>query len=161
MNEVKYAIAILKEKLANADQHNLAYQRLSIADMEAIWGALEKSDKSYAELKGQRDALAVEELLKGWVPCTPQWIERNGQCSCETAPRIAFGDIGPHYHPDSFARANGKIEWVPDPLLDPEVVPDEMTSKQASGSYGGEVAGYRDGFNACRAAIMRNIEEAK
>lgn len=66
MNEVKYAIAILKEKLANADQHNLAYQRLSIADMEAIWGVLEKSDKSYAELKAQRDALlgGFEEAIR-------------------------------------------------------------------------------------------------
>lgn len=42
-----------------------------------------------------------------------------------------------------------------------ELVPGEMTSKQASRSYGGEVAGYRDGFNACRAAILRKIEEAK
>lgn len=39
-----------------------------------------------------------------------------------------------------------------------DLLPDEMTSKQASRSYGGEVAGYRDGFNACIAAILRNIE---
>lgn len=59
MSEVKYAIAILKEKLANADRHNLAYQRLSIAEMEAIWGTLEKSDKDYTALKADRDALAA------------------------------------------------------------------------------------------------------
>lgn len=66
MSEVKYAIAILKEKLANADRHNLAYQRLSIADMEAIWGTLEKSDKDCAALKAERDALAAE--TNWWKP---------------------------------------------------------------------------------------------
>lgn len=60
MSEVKYAIAILKEKLANAEWHNLKYQRLSVAEMEAIWGTLEKPDKDYAELKAQCDALAAE-----------------------------------------------------------------------------------------------------
>lgn len=34
------------------------------------------------------------------------------------------------------------------------VVPDEMTPKQASRSYCGEVRGYRDGWNACRAAML-------
>lgn len=42
-----------------------------------------------------------------------------------------------------------------------ELVPDELTPKQASRSYGGEVVGYRDGWNACRAAILRKIGEAK
>lgn len=35
------------------------------------------------------------------------------------------------------------------------VVPDEMTPVQASRTYGGEVRGYRDGWNACRAAILQ------
>ncbi|EMU1126930.1 hypothetical protein WM508_004840 [Citrobacter koseri] len=35
------------------------------------------------------------------------------------------------------------------------VVPDEMTPQQASRSYGGEVRGYRDGWNACRAAMLQ------
>lgn len=34
------------------------------------------------------------------------------------------------------------------------VVPDEMTPKQASRSYCGEVRGYRDGWNACLAAML-------
>lgn len=38
------------------------------------------------------------------------------------------------------------------------VVPDEMTPKQASRSYCGEVRGYRDGWNACRAAILHGAE---
>lgn len=35
------------------------------------------------------------------------------------------------------------------------VVPDEISPKQASRSYGGEVHGYRDGWNACRAAMLK------
>ncbi|HCD1345168.1 TPA: hypothetical protein M9Z22_004171 [Klebsiella pneumoniae subsp. pneumoniae] len=34
------------------------------------------------------------------------------------------------------------------------VVPEEMTPQQASRSYGGEVRGYRDGWNACRSAML-------
>ncbi|CZX01604.1 hypothetical protein M8R67_02865 [Enterobacter hormaechei] len=36
-----------------------------------------------------------------------------------------------------------------------QVAPDEMTPQQASRSYGGEVRGYRDGWNACRAAMLQ------
>lgn len=36
------------------------------------------------------------------------------------------------------------------------VVPEEMTPQQASRSYGGEVRGYRDGWNACRAAMLQD-----
>lgn len=35
------------------------------------------------------------------------------------------------------------------------VVPDEMTPVQASRTYGGEVRGYRDGWNACRASMLQ------
>lgn len=38
------------------------------------------------------------------------------------------------------------------------VVPDEMTPKQASRSYCGEVRGYRDGWNACRASMLKGAE---
>ncbi|WP_201795113.1 ead/Ea22-like family protein [Escherichia coli] len=40
-------------------------------------------------------------------------------------------------------------------LEERKVVPDEMTPKQASRSYCGEVRGYRDGWNACRAAMLQ------
>lgn len=36
------------------------------------------------------------------------------------------------------------------------VVPEEMTPQQASRSYGGEVRGYRDGWNACRASMLQS-----
>ncbi|MFV4760082.1 hypothetical protein ACNJN1_25105 [Citrobacter freundii] len=35
------------------------------------------------------------------------------------------------------------------------VVPDKMTPVQASRTYGGEVRGYRDGWNDCRAAMLQ------
>lgn len=35
------------------------------------------------------------------------------------------------------------------------VVPDEITHLQVSRAYGGEVRGYRDGWNACRVAMLR------
>lgn len=41
-----------------------------------------------------------------------------------------------------------------------EVVPDEMTPKQASRSYCGEVRGYRDGWNACRAAMLQCADDS-
>ncbi|MGC0863541.1 hypothetical protein [Pantoea agglomerans] len=51
---------------------------------------------------------------------------------------------------------------IPAPAADlAELVPDELTPKQASRSYGGEVVGYREGFNECRAEMLRKIEEAK
>ncbi|HFZ1407394.1 TPA: hypothetical protein ACIJR7_000450 [Klebsiella aerogenes] len=41
------------------------------------------------------------------------------------------------------------------PAQQAPVVLDEMTPQQASRSYGGEVRGYRDGWNACRAAMLQ------
>ncbi|HBV9231135.1 TPA: DUF551 domain-containing protein [Klebsiella aerogenes] len=41
------------------------------------------------------------------------------------------------------------------PAQQAPVVPEEMTPQQASRSYGGEVRGYRDGWNACRAAMLQ------
>lgn len=41
------------------------------------------------------------------------------------------------------------------------VVPEEMTPQQASRSYGGEVRGYRDGWNACRAAMLQPLHTIK
>ncbi|WP_320725763.1 hypothetical protein [Enterobacter ludwigii] len=37
----------------------------------------------------------------------------------------------------------------------PVAVPEAMTPKQASRAYCGEVRGYRDGWNACRSAMIQ------
>lgn len=60
MSEIKYAMSIIKGKLKNADEHNLHYQRFSIADMEAILGVLSKSESDYTALQQKLDALAAE-----------------------------------------------------------------------------------------------------
>lgn len=97
MSEVKYAITILKEKLANADRHNLAYQRLSVAEMEAIWGTLEKSDKDYAELKAQRDALAAENtVMKDYLKeCSVVQGEGNWTSDAEKSVYVPAKDWMP------------------------------------------------------------------
>lgn len=40
------------------------------------------------------------------------------------------------------------------------VAPEEMTPLQASRSYGGEVRGYRAGWNACRAAMLQELKKS-
>lgn len=40
----------------------------------------------------------------------------------------------------------------------PVAVPEAMTPKQASRAYCGEVRGYRDGWNTCRAAMLQGAE---
>ena len=61
MSKVKHAIAVVKEKLGNADKHNLGYQRFSIAEMEAIWGVLAKTDAAEGKLPACK---AVKEIWK-------------------------------------------------------------------------------------------------
>ncbi|WP_313384803.1 hypothetical protein [Pantoea sp.] len=99
MSEVKHAIAIVKEKLGNAEKHNLGYQRFSIAEMEAIWCVLAKTDavegklpacktvkeiwkdrawtaeEKLADVQQKLDALAVESaaLKEVGKSCTQHW----------------------------------------------------------------------------------------
>lgn len=53
----------------------------------------------------------------GWEPCSPEWIERNGPCSCGEAPRIAFGTIGNHYHPHMYHNPAPSIRAVPEEVM--------------------------------------------
>lgn len=57
MNEVKWALNIIKQKLKNADQQNINYQKFNIAEMEAILGVFSKSESDYAALKQKLDAM--------------------------------------------------------------------------------------------------------
>lgn len=83
--------------------------------------------------------------------------------------KFVFEPMGERWHHIKHGEAQHaepKLQLVklfthPAPTADlAELVPDELTPKQASRSYGGEVVGYRDGWNACRAAILRNIAQA-
>lgn len=61
-------------------------------------------------------------------------------------------------------KADYVISWMlanyPPAPPAPVAVPDAMTPKQASRAYCGEVRGYRDGWNACRAAMLQGAENA-
>lgn len=58
---------------------------------------------------------------------------------------------------DSQKRVGAIVRTVYTAPPAPVSVPDEMTPKQASRAYCGEVRGYRDGWNACRAAMLQSF----
>lgn len=60
---------------------------------------------------------------------------------------------------DDAEKRIAELESMTAPQLQQPVplVPEEMTPKQASRSYCGEVRGYRDGWNACRAKVIGNM----
>lgn len=64
---------------------------------------------------------------------------------------FTIGEYSVDYYRNDNARVR-QLYAAPQPAT---VVPDEMTPKQASREYCGEVRGYRDGFNACRASMLQ------
>lgn len=70
------------------------------------------------------------------------------------------GKFGSYLHPKADWFKNDDYEvlsaYTAPPA--PVSVPDAMTPKQASRAYCGEVRGYRDGWNACRAAMLQGAE---
>lgn len=59
---------------------------------------------------------------------------------------------------DGWLPVDGVNKLYAEPQLPQQAVPDEMTPKQASRSYCGEVRGYRDGWNDCRAVMLQRAE---
>lgn len=66
----------------------------------------------HADCQGEYDGNSPV-IPDGWVACSPEWIERNGPCSCSDAPRIAFGSIGNHYHPYIFHNPKREVKSWP------------------------------------------------
>lgn len=70
------------------------------------------------------------------------------------------GKFGSYLHPKADWFKNDDYEvlsaYTAPPA--PVSVPDAMTPKQASRAYCGEVRGYRDDWNACRAAMLQGAE---
>lgn len=126
-------ILAIAEAFRAMEQDNLRLK--SVINTEA--NRAEAAEAKLAELEKQEPAGTL------WIDCTtsgtsyefrPSGEVRNGQTLfTRSAPAVSLA----------------------------ELVPDEMTPKQASRSYGGQVEGFLEGFNACRAAILRNIEEAE
>lgn len=105
-----------EKRVAELDRRNhvLREQRdgetIKRSDIEAQLAALAKSHAQVIESRDLHKKVAATRaappsLPEGWVSCSPEWIERNGPCSCSEAPRIAFGNIGPHYHPAVYSAA--------------------------------------------------------
>ncbi|UOH49842.1 hypothetical protein MT488_14650 [Enterobacter ludwigii] len=67
-------------------------------------------------------------------------------------------DYTDHRQPDAFELENCVIERLYTAPPAPVAVPDAMTPKQASRAYCGEVRGYRDGWNACRAVMLQGAD---
>ena len=84
----------------------------------------------------------------------PDYIRYDcGCCGWETLKEWRDNDVCPKCN----HKPMGKTELFSAPPA-PVSVPDAMTPKQASRAYCGEVRGYRDGWNACRAAMPQGAE---
>lgn len=93
-------------------------------------------------------APAVPVVPEGWEPCSSEWIERNGPCSCGDAPRIAFGTTGNRYHPHMY--------YNPQPA---PAVPEAIITAPIEAMRCGPAASYVLGWNACRAAMLAAAPE--
>ncbi|HBR7839227.1 TPA: DUF551 domain-containing protein [Klebsiella pneumoniae] len=144
-----------------------ALARIALAAMDS-----EPVEMPLDYLQGHKDGLEwAAQLAEAIHPETGDWLYddpielskaiRKGpdmppaQPVADSEPVIVVGDDGGDalsYRRliQSFAPGT-KLYRHPHPE---KVVPEEMTPQQASRSYGGEVRGYRAGWNACRAAML-------
>jgi hypothetical protein len=134
---------------------------------EALLDELEAAEKRIAELEQQLiKPLPIGELLQRLENQTGEpWGERYLAFSGMQQDPVAWryrhhNGLAPSLwkYVDSESECNAAPNYRRQPLYTTPptpVVPDEMSPKQASRSYGGEVHGYRDGWNACRAAMLK------
>ena len=122
----------------------------SFVDLEEARNAIEERRKElHGEFfnpcsKVENAASPAAVIPEGWEPCSPEWIDRNGPCSCAEAPRIAFGVTGNHYHPH--------IWHKPAPVA----VPDEKSVNPLI-----VYDGFAEGWNACRAAMLQELKKVQ
>lgn len=107
------------------------------------------------ELEGRMALAAMDSSESVELPLDYLQGHKDG---LEWAARLAEAnhpDTGDWLYDDPIELAKA-IRKGPDmpPVQPAPVVPEEMTPQQASRSYGGEVRGYRAGWNACRAAML-------
>lgn len=94
----------------------LALERRALkaeGQLEADGDMVLDAQESMREWRLRAEAAEAKMVPDGWEVCSPGWIERNGPCSCGEAPRIAFGNMGPHYHPKSLARSAPAVNLGP------------------------------------------------
>lgn len=91
------------EKSVNLQTVDAQIERLENIQNNTTIG-LRPTEKFYLACLQKLFALLADDsqsgvVPEGWDACSPEWIERNGPCSCAEAPRIAFGEMGNHFHP--------------------------------------------------------------
>lgn len=76
-----------------------------VDDDDSVWEIFNQADDQIEEVVNALKLLSAPPapvVPDGWEACSPEWIDRNGPCSCANAPRLAFGSVGQHYHPHIF-----------------------------------------------------------
>lgn len=123
---------ILSKAAAQSDGGNLGYamaDAVKVIDLAIAAFGAEPVVYAMQGVKLDTDAISIcKNVVDGWVD---EWNQ-------ERKPGVPEYKTGPLY------------TAPPAP-----VVPDEITPLQVSRAYGGEVRGYRDGWNACRAAMLK------
>lgn len=147
--------------LAYAD----SYRDMAKQGVESIpiWSVITDLERNIAPLYAAPPAPVVPATLPCAVELKPGFIIGKG---CKTATLLTALQRRADYYaklevmtPEERADHDAGIEEFKAMLPQPApVVPDEMTPQQASRSYGGEVRGYRDGWNACRAAMLQGSQ---
>ncbi|HDR2479682.1 TPA: DUF551 domain-containing protein [Enterobacter ludwigii] len=119
--------------------------------------------KTITELEEERDAVpgAVnEDAAKALAAMKLALASLDAEPVGFIARHKETGKFGSYLHPKADWFKNDDYEvlsaYTAPPA--PVSVPDAMTPKQASRAYCGEVRGYRDGWNACRAAMLQGAE---
>lgn len=118
-------------------------------DAEGCWRYTEEQRETRGSVTAQPlyAAPPAPVIPEGWEPCSPEWIDRNGPCSCGESPRIAFGTTGTHYHPH--------IWHKPAPVAVPDDIPESVYEILCQ-ACGGKAWKYADElWNACRAAMLK------
>ena len=119
--------------------------------------------KTITELEEERDAVpgAVnEDAAKALAAMKLALASLDAEPVGFIARHKETGKFGSYLHPKADWFKNDDYEvlsaYTAPPA--PVSVPDAMTPKQASRAYCGEVRGYRDGWNACRAAMLQGAD---
>ena len=145
-------LALLDELDAAAKSNAfLKGQLAELANFNHDWDKLEASYESWRKIAAELLVVKLEALAGmaqepyGYVH--KEVYESEGSCGLSSDHEA---------HRDS--RTHIPLYAAPQLPQQAMVAPDEMTPKQASRSYCGEVRGYRDGCNACRDAMLQGAE---
>ena len=140
-----------------------SYRDMAKQGVESIpvWSVITDLERNIAPLYAAPPAPTVTFYRDG-IEAAATWVDQQRESYDSEHGRhdpgtgtFEFGnDAQRDYSATLYEIAEGIRGLHPNTAPPAPVVPDEMTPQQASRSYGGEVRGYRDGWNACRAAML-------